>query len=106
MWAGKCRGSGRINMFTHRRLFQIISTITMVIILFSGVPVAGASMVDSTSMAWLWRQPPYDPSHPYPPRPAVEVVAWGGTDKKTIYAAAYPSSQSGIPHGIYRSSDM
>ena len=59
---------------------------------------------------WLWRQPPYEiinglGGYPYA-IPWVEVVAWGGVDKKVIYAGNTDvANESNIPHGIYRSKD-
>jgi len=61
---------------------------------------------DPVPMAWLWRQPPYDPAYQAFPRPWADVVAWGGPDRTVLYTGTTESTRPDIPHGLYRSGDQ
>lgn len=80
-----------------------ILTLILIAILFGISAVKASSTV---SKYWAWRQPPYIITYPYVV-PWVEVVAWGGPNKQTLYAGNKDDEYSpGIPQGIYRSNDF
>ena len=67
---------------------------------------SGVRAIDSARTLWLWRQPPYEISPGGYTIPSVDVVAWGGADRKLVYAGnVAPAGETDIPQGVYRSRD-